>query len=495
MPQPQFQPVPLLRIAGVRRRLVVGIVAWVALIAASCAVVAHAQSQARSAVDQRFALRVMLASRFVTTYLGDLAERQADQGRRHLSARRVSQGEFDRTVGDAGFGAAVLLDDHGRALQVAPAKPSLRGRDLASQYNHLRIAESGHVAVSKVVPSAARRVPVVAIAVPFSTPYGRRVYSGAYNVSQTPVGTYLRNAIATPGSQIYLLDPTGVVIATNGRPARGVEKLRDLDPALAGALGRGGQGSYDRSGGSQHYASQAIAGTPWRMVVAVPSKRVYATVDGATRWVPWLAVVAFALASLIAVVLAARNAVDRLRLADLNRELERLAGVDALTGLSNRRQIAGDVARAVSAARRHRTEVSVLLIDVDHFKDINDTHGHHVGDQVLVASAHAMQAALPREDLLGRWGGEEFLAVLPSTDADGAVVVAERIRAGLEKLEVWTAGTVPVRLTASVGVATTEGEEIGALLERADAALYAAKEAGRNRVEVAPAGAVASPVG
>jgi hypothetical protein len=108
MPTPPVQPVPFLRIPGVRRQLVVGIVAWVALIAASCALVAHVQSQAREGVDQRFALRVGLASRFVTTYLGDLAERQGDEARRHLSSRHVSQRAFERTVGDAGFGAAVL---------------------------------------------------------------------------------------------------------------------------------------------------------------------------------------------------------------------------------------------------------------------------------------------------------------------------------------------------------------------------------------------------
>jgi diguanylate cyclase (GGDEF)-like protein len=492
MPEPPVHPVPLLRIAGVRRRLVLAVAAWLALITASCALVAHAQSDARTGVDQRFALRVTIASRFVTTYLGDLAARQADQARRHLSSRRVSQAEFDRTVADAGFGAAVLLDGRGRALRVAPAKPSLQGQDLAARYDHLRAAVGGRIAVSKVVPSAARRVPVVAVAVPFSTPYGQRVYSGAYNVSQTPVGTYLRNAIAIPQSRIFLLDPSGVVIASNAGRARGIARLREVDPALAAALGRGGQGSFDGRGAPQHYASRAIAGTPWRMVVAVPTKRVYAAIDGATRWVPWLAVLAFAVASLIAIVLFVRTAVDRMRLAGLNRELERLAAVDALTGLSNRRQIAGDLARAVSAARRHRADVAVLLIDVDHFKDINDAYGHHVGDRVLVACSHAMRAALRREDLLGRWGGEEFIAVLPSTDADGAVVVAERIRAAFEEVAVWTGAAVPVRVTASVGVAVTSGEEIGALLERTDAALYAAKDAGRNRVELAPA--TAAPV-
>jgi hypothetical protein len=214
----------------------VAIGAWMAVIAASCTLVAHTQAQTRHGVDQRFALRATIASRFVTTYLKDLVARQTSQATGHLSSRTVSQSEFRRTVSDAGFGAAVLLDDRGRALQVMPARPALLGTDLAARYEHLHAAVRGRVAVSSVVPSAARGVPVVAVAVPFRTNHGRRVYSGAYNVSKTPVGNYLRNAIATPQSRIFLLDPKGVVIATNGTAPGKVATLNDVDPALAKAL-------------------------------------------------------------------------------------------------------------------------------------------------------------------------------------------------------------------------------------------------------------------
>ena len=485
MPPPPFPPFPLVRDPRARRRAVVAAGAWVVLIAVSCALVAHTQAQTRRGVDQRFALRATLASRFVTTYLNDLVARQTIQAKRHLSSRAVSQPEFRRTVDDAGFGAAVLLDDRGRALRVVPPKSALLGRDLAARYEHLRTAVGGRIAVSKVVPSAARGVPVVAVAVPFETPHGRRVYSGAYNVSKTPVGTYLRNAIATPQSRVFLIDPSGVVIASNGSPARKTATLRDVDPALARALRRAGQGPYVRDGADQRFVSTAIAGTPWRVVIVVPADRLYATIEGATRWLPWLALVGLAVVSLIAVVLFLRNATDRIRLADLNDELERLVGVDALTGLSNRRQIEDDLARAASAARRHDMDLSILLIDIDHFKAINDTHGHQAGDRALAATARAMERALRREDLLGRWGGEEFLAILPATDVEGASVVAERIRVAIGELETLADGSSAVGISASIGVAAAGPlDGVDQLLARADSALYAAKQRGRDRVEV-----------
>jgi diguanylate cyclase (GGDEF)-like protein len=222
------------------------------------------------------------------------------------------------------------------------------------------------------------------------------------------------------------------------------------------------------------------------VVIVVPAQRLYVTIGGAAHWLPWLALVAFAVMSLTAVILFLRSAGDRVRLAGLNDELERLVGVDALTGLSNRRQITGDLTRAASAAHRHDTALSILLIDVDHFKAVNDTHGHQTGDRALAGIARAMEDALRREDLVGRWGGEEFLAILPATDIGGAIVVAERIRTSIEQLEILTDDSVSSSFTVSVGVAACSREGVDRLLERADSALYAAKDAGRNRVEVAP---------
>jgi two-component system, cell cycle response regulator len=157
--------------------------------------------------------------------------------------------------------------------------------------------------------------------------------------------------------------------------------------------------------------------------------------------------------------------------------LEALLREDALTGLSNRRAILTQLAGMVSGARRHGHPLSIAVCDIDHFKRVNDAHGHKVGDEVLVASAHAMGTHLRQEDQLGRLGGEEFLVLLPDTDGDAALAAAERIRE-----EVAVAPT-PVPVTVSIGIATWEEDEPPEVfLHRADEALYAAKAAGRDRV-------------
>ena len=156
--------------------------------------------------------------------------------------------------------------------------------------------------------------------------------------------------------------------------------------------------------------------------------------------------------------------------------LEALLREDALTGLSNRRAILTQLAGMVSAARRHGHPLSIAILDLDHFKRVNDTHGHKTGDDVLVATTRAMAAHLRAEDQLGRLGGEEFLVLLPDTDAAAARHVAEKLRAEVAAAP----GVVPV--TVSIGVAGWDGEAPEDLLHRADEALYAAKEAGRDRV-------------
>jgi two-component system, cell cycle response regulator len=137
----------------------------------------------------------------------------------------------------------------------------------------------------------------------------------------------------------------------------------------------------------------------------------------------------------------------------------------------------GQVSALVSGARRHGRPLAVAMVDLDGFKAVNDRHGHDAGDQVLVAAAEALQRALRAEDVLGRLGGEEFLALLPDTGEEAAARTAERLRAAVAR-----AGG-PVRVTASVGWAVLRsGEAPDELVRRADDALYAAKEEGRDRV-------------
>ena len=157
--------------------------------------------------------------------------------------------------------------------------------------------------------------------------------------------------------------------------------------------------------------------------------------------------------------------------------LEALLFEDSLTGLANRRFILTQLGGMVSGARRHQRPLTAAVIDVDHFKSVNDTHGHAEGDKVLAAVAHALREHLRAEDQLGRLGGEEFLALLPDTGADSAPAALEKLRASVAE----------VGVTVSVGWAAWEGESSDQLLQRADDALYAAKARGRDCVVAAPA--------
>ncbi|VXB07456.1 conserved hypothetical protein [Burkholderia sp. 8Y] len=166
-------------------------------------------------------------------------------------------------------------------------------------------------------------------------------------------------------------------------------------------------------------------------------------------------------------------------------KLQRLAGTDSLTGLSNRRALDRRLAEEWRRARRVDHPISALFVDVDHFKFYNDTYGHAMGDDALVAVADCMQHAAQRPgDIVARYGGEEFVLVLPGTPAAAAVIFAERLRASVEALAIPNSRSPKGVLTISIGCATVQprqGDDALKLLNSADAALYRAKGAGRNR--------------
>ncbi|UQN06842.1 sensor domain-containing diguanylate cyclase [Deinococcus sp. QL22] len=169
--------------------------------------------------------------------------------------------------------------------------------------------------------------------------------------------------------------------------------------------------------------------------------------------------------------------------------LYHLAHTDPLTGLPNRRALYPAVETLLVATSQGMAG-SVILLDLDHFKRINDTYGHNVGDDVLMYTAALLRSALRDSDTVGRWGGEEFLVTLPDTDRVGATRVAERVRCLMQNTLQPPAGQV----TASLGVATCEpGDDLRVLTARADAAMYEAKQKGRNRVVVAQRSALAEP--
>ncbi len=175
---------------------------------------------------------------------------------------------------------------------------------------------------------------------------------------------------------------------------------------------------------------------------------------------------------------------DERRLRKMQKELERLAHTDSLTGLYNRRIFMQRLEEEVERVRRHGKALSVLIFDLDFFKLVNDTYGHDTGDVVLVAVARLANEAKRMSDVAARLGGEEFALLLPETDQQGAVQLAQRLRSAIEKnLYLSTSGTA-VKVTASIGVATAtaEADEIEKLLSIADRQLYRAKNNGRNRV-------------
>lgn len=166
-----------------------------------------------------------------------------------------------------------------------------------------------------------------------------------------------------------------------------------------------------------------------------------------------------------------------------NRELERLATTDPLTGVYNRRYFMDFAAKEFLRSQRYSHMFSAIQMDIDHFKRINDSHGHAVGDEVLRAFAANCLEVLRESDVLGRVGGEEFSIILPETEMAGALIAAERFRQAIADLKVYADDEV-VRVTVSIGITILRQDDTGieAVLKRADEALYLAKNGGRNKV-------------
>ncbi len=168
--------------------------------------------------------------------------------------------------------------------------------------------------------------------------------------------------------------------------------------------------------------------------------------------------------------------------------MRRLATTDALTGLHNRRHLIDTGTAEFARAARYGHPLALMLLDIDHFKTINDTWGHPTGDRVLVELSQTLRRMLRSQDIVGRFGGEEFLVVLPATELEGAWTLAERIRAQIDDvISLNAASGQTIRFNVSIGLAVHTGTDntFEQLLARADRALYAAKGAGRNRVEAA----------
>ena len=447
-------------VSGVSRW--VGSAALAVVVATLGLALASSQAASRADLDQRFAARADLSSRFVSSYTADVLTRERLVAEARLAAPSVTASEFSRVTEDLGFEAAVLLDERGRLLQVVPSNPGILGTTLAPRYAHLTSAVAGHVAISGVVPGAATGRPVVAFATPFDTLSGRRVFSGAFDIGKTPLGSYLQDALPYRGATADLMDPSGKLVATSRTASR--PGLSGTDARLAVAVAGGSSGSFTDGGRRRHFVSVRPGGTPWTLISSVPEASLYSPLGTLAIVMPWVVLLGLALAGALVLLLVIRLGESRERLAEASL-------TDPLTGLPNRRAWDAGSTREVARAARLALPLCISVMDLDHFKAYNDKHGHGAGDALLAAAATAWTSQLREGDLLARIGGEEFGLVLPGTDAATAHEVIERLR-----------GATPSGRTVSAGCVAWNGNESAQeALARADRCLYLAKGAGRNR--------------
>jgi len=287
------------------------------------------------------------------------------------------------------------------------------------------------------------------------------------------IDTYQRSVFFTDAKGKVLLSgsdggPHGLLAGQPLRDNPGLDELLEQGPVPAE-----GSHEYKDSEGHSHFLNvRHLPELDWYLLV---DKRETGALDR-VRHSLYLNLAICAMITLV--VLSLLHAMLRRHQASI----EALATLDSLTGLPNRRSFDLLAAQALQEAQRDCAPLVALLIDLDHFKALNDTHGHLAGDEVLRQFANVLQGSLRQSDILCRWGGEEFIVLLRETEGRQALDVAEKIRRRTEQLT-FSYDEQPLRLTTSIGLSGLQpGDTLHALLTRADRALYRAKQAGRNRV-------------
>jgi diguanylate cyclase (GGDEF)-like protein len=465
------------RLGRVRRNrpTVLASMGLLAVLATLAVMIVLSQGQSKSELLSNFRLRGVSSATFVATNLSQQAVRERQAAGKLLAGSHVTPAQFQAVVAAFGSEAAVLLDHSGRVLDVVPQERSLIGQLIAPRYGHLSAAERGHPAVSNVVPSAVRGTPVTAVAVPYTTPFGRRVFSAAYAPTDSALNALVEHAIAYRQHKVFLVDGAGHLVASSPQ-AKGSTLV---DPVLARAVAGSDSGALAGERTPSTFTVAPVPGTSWRLILAVPDSRLYASLAGWTLVVPWLIFAVVAIMGALLVALLARSQADRTRLARLSAATERTARTDALTGLFNRRALTEHLMRDSARARRRGEPLSALMIDLDRFKETNDCFGHEAGDRVLCAFANCLREVLRGGDVYGRWGGDEFLVLLPGTDEGCALTTADRLQTAAGLIELADIG-LPDGVPLSIGTATCTHCSPDDLVRDADLALYRHKQLRRS---------------
>jgi diguanylate cyclase (GGDEF)-like protein len=300
------------------------------------------------------------------------------------------------------------------------------------------------------------------------------------------------------GRPYFFIDPDGIVALTN-RPDMRLRTLWPLSAEKKAGLSRQfgtlneppllnqefAEAQWTNFGGNREYVRRHFVNqSQWSLVIAMPNGTI-----SASRILGIFITLMVTIMTLIYFVgrehgIRENVQMDkRLELQELARELRFQATTDPLTGLHNRLKFDETLASEMSRAKRYGTPLTLVLYDVDHFKQVNDVHGHQIGDNALVRLSQIVSMHIRNIDLLARWGGEEFVILIPGSDGEMARQAAEKLAAVIGQVVFDEAGTI----TCSFGIAQyADGDSAETLITRADNALYQAKKNGRNRVELAP---------
>ncbi|MFJ5299660.1 diguanylate cyclase [Pseudomonas sp. NPDC088368] len=398
---------------------------------------------------------------------------------------------FDRSTAAPYKGDLVILDETGDivadSLSVIPREDNFSDRPVFQQHR-----ESASTTMRVGGPFKARwgfKDWCISFSRRLPSPDGRFIGIASASMRLTYFNQLFRGLDIGKGSTVNLISADGILLARQAEQPDKYAIGRDFSqlPNFQRIL-KTNSGSFtavsDLDGTTRLYTFSRVGDLPLIVIVAQSKDVVYAV------WKRNAALVAGATSLLCLGILWLSYLLGKqLKLRHLaERELAELASTDGLTGLANRRRLDQVFRQEWSRSSRSGKPLSLLMIDVDHFKAFNDRHGHHGGDVALRNVAQTLASAIRRPgDLAARYGGEEFLVVLPETDLQGARIIAEKIRVAIESLPPYAGDRHSV--TVSIGIASRQpnaGDKQAQLFSDADEALYRAKHNGRNRTEFSP---------
>jgi diguanylate cyclase (GGDEF)-like protein len=471
----------------------------VAILAISSIVLSS--NQVTSVVDKRVQTTAAVSSVVVGQQTTNLVALVHSYATRPALAEGVAAGDVGQleiesnlaslTQAVPGISSSFVTDIHGTLRDVYPLEPSVIGGNFAYREWFTGLLESGRPYVSSAIETReAGHALAVTVTDYIRGPDGRPIGVLAVNYTLDSIRTFAGNVGRAQGITLEVTDRLGTSLTAGG--ANGLVSLA-ADPRVRDALdGHSGLLHYapllpnGRRGPEELSAYAPVAGTGWTVVASIPQSSAFA---GLVR----LRITVLGITAVLVIILLAgivslhrRLAEQRTQLEGLNLELTSLARRDPLTGVGNRRLLQDDLEVLEARVARHGHAYCMALLDVDHFKSYNDTSGHQAGDDVLRTVATELKHQGRGGDMLYRYGGEEFLYILPAQTLASGIAAAERMRRSVEHLAIPHDRNQAGVVTISAGVAMLDPDNIrsaGEVLRDADQALYRAKELGRNRVE------------